>query len=1235
MYEQAEPVRTPPAGSGREHNNRPRAPYPDPPARRGNASGHVDPGEQACHMNQEEEDTSSNVYEEAEAVKLENISGDVPHGTDTSTDTEVTPQGKAKSRRVCYMAAVLGTLVIVCAIVLMSINYGTYKHGKEKPNIPTAVDTMNLGHKENQTGTIEHLKEKTNMIAARCPPLSHPNNGFMGGHNSYGDVVNFTCEPGYKLVGASSLTCLPDGTWDGPSPTCTAAQCPPLTNPIKGFVTDSNPYGDMANFTCEPGYKLVGTSSLTCLSDGTWNGTSPTCTAVQCPPLSHPNNGFMGGNNSYGDVVNFTCEPGYKLVGTSSLTCLSDGTWDGTSPTCTGDAVQCSPMSHPTNGFVTGSNSYRDVANFTCEPGYKLVGTSSLTCLSNGTWNGTSPTCTGKGPRLRHTRLKFLPLLDGTREEQEPIIVVLTRDGLQLKSVVGAAGVLSRRDNSRRVRHRNDIVAVQCPLLSNPLNGFVSGSNSYGDVVNFTCEPGYSLISKSSLTCLSDGIWDGNPATCTAVKCHPLSNPFNGFVTGSNSYGDVVKFTCEPGYKLVGTSSLTCLSDGTWDGKLPTCTAVQCPLVSPPTNGFVTGSNSYGDVVSFTCEPGYKLVGPSSLTCLSDGTWNGKSPTCTAVQCPLLSPPTNGILTGTNSYGDVANFTCEPGYKLVGTSSLTCLSDGTWDGTSPTCAAVQCSPLLNPINGLMSGSNSYGDVVNFTCEPGYKLVGTSSLTCLSDGTWDGTSPTCKAVQCPTLSQPPNGFMTGFNSYGDVVYFTCDQGYRLVGKSSLTCLSDGTWSDLSPTCAVKGFTVWAQSFAIEDPSYRHDNFKKTYIKINGQESRIGKRIHPLPDFPNINRPGTLGNKPYRGHFVFILNERTGAVLEKATFDTFWGGGGTAAARSLTTYLQEVKEGRIMVIAVEDSGYTGVNNKPNLAPYGSNIQLGHRESWAMITQKGMIPTWFVEKKSAKGAGPTVVQAYIQVDDEGEPAGAWLAQDPSWFVMSVGKPHVKDGVTYDATKVLDGDTKTYWNVYGTCRNYNNWFIILDLKSPHNLIRIAVNNYGDTTHDIAAFKLQTSQGRGLWNWKDIVTITDVLAGTRQRQEFGGFQETGRYWRFVITRTHSGYQPYLTELNLYGMTAAGGCKAGYRLVSRTCIRLSAGTKSYDDARKACIDDGGTLAMPKTRKLDVALRNLVKATGQNQDYWVGMKDVRSRVVDARRWEWEDGSDLGNYLVSYTLSSRFR
>ncbi|KAI8498233.1 hypothetical protein Bbelb_241770 [Branchiostoma belcheri] len=339
MYEQAEPVRTPPAGSGREQNNRPRAPYPDPPGRRGNTSGHVNRDKHASHKFKQQ-DTSLTLYEEAESVKLENISGDTAYETDKSTDTDRTQRNEAKGRCscTCYMAsglAVMSTLLIVGIILLMSINDEINNHEKDIPDITTTLDNMNLGRKQNQTDTMEQrLNEKTNMPVAWCPLLAHPTNGFVSSSNSYRDVVNFTCEPGYKLVGASSLTCLSDGTWNRTSPTCTAVQCPPPANPMNGLVSGSKSYGDVANFTCEPGYKLVGTSSLTCLSDGTWDGTLPTCTAVKCPKLPHPINGFVNGLNTYSEVINFKCDQGYRLVGKSSLTCLSDGTWNGRSPTC-------------------------------------------------------------------------------------------------------------------------------------------------------------------------------------------------------------------------------------------------------------------------------------------------------------------------------------------------------------------------------------------------------------------------------------------------------------------------------------------------------------------------------------------------------------------------------------------------------------------------------------------------------------------------------------------------------------------------------------------------------------------------------------------------------------------------------------------------------------------------------------------------------------------------------------
>ncbi|XP_019624599.1 PREDICTED: tropomyosin-1-like [Branchiostoma belcheri] len=152
-----------------------------------------------------------------------------------------------------------------------------------------------------------------------------------------------------------------------------------------------------------------------------------------------------------------------------------------------------------------------------------------------------------------------------------------------------------------------------------------------------------------------------------------------------------------------------------------------------------------------------------------------------------------------------------------------------------------------------------------------------------------------------------------------------------------------------------------------------------------------------------------------------------------------------------------------------------------------------------------------------------------------GIWLQRDSSWVVDSTGTPWVDNGVTYDAAKALDGDTGTYWNVIDTGQNHNNWYIVLDIAAPQTLTRVAVNSYGDTTHDIAAFKLQSSQVGSPYSWEDVVSVDNVQGGTDQRQVFGGFQGTARYWRFVVTRTHGGWQPYLIELNLFSISPASG----------------------------------------------------------------------------------------------------
>ncbi|KAI8517917.1 hypothetical protein Bbelb_039340 [Branchiostoma belcheri] len=610
MYEQAEPVRTPQAGSGRERNVRPRAPYPDPPDRRGNTSGHVGRGKQACRKYQEEEDTSSNVYEKAETVKLENIPRDAPYGTDTSTDADPSPPvgARVKGRRVCYIAAalaVVATLAIVGITVLIFINetYNqqeftptsrpvsgsyVYKYWREISLTAVLINASTYKHdfrvdcelcrhwglsrrtgaKQNCAGGVEERRGRSRFFAgAKQNGAGAKQNG---GGEEEGDTIPTTVdalnqEPGQNQTGASEVV-----------------QCPLLSHPLNGFMTGFNSYRDVVNFTCEPGYNLVGTSSLTCLSDGTWNGNLPTCTGFFAGPLP---SGSLTRNAVHDATLLF--------FGCFVLRCHEE-------------LFQC--VDKPSGRFLGSLESQGCV-----------LAPSMFNTAIDYVMAGVVGRC-GCGASYSDVTITDLDYADDVAILAEAMDIL--QPALQAMDV------------------ETQPLGLMCPLLSPPLNGFMSGSNSYGDVVNFTCEPGYNLVGTSSLTCLSDGTWNGNLPTCTAAQCPLLSPPLNGFMTGSNSYGDVVNFTCEPGYNLVGTSSLTCLSDGTWNGNLPSCTAVQCPPLSNPLNGFVSGSNSYGDVVHFTCEKGYRLVGESSLTCLSDGTWNGQPATCTAV--PFSAVPNGG-----------------------------------------------------------------------------------------------------------------------------------------------------------------------------------------------------------------------------------------------------------------------------------------------------------------------------------------------------------------------------------------------------------------------------------------------------------------------------------------------------------------------------------------------------------------------------------------------------------------
>lgn len=64
-------------------------------------------------------------------------------------------------------------------------------------------------------------------------------------------------------------------------------------------------------------------------------------------------------------------------------------------------AVDCGHPSGPPNGHVAVAEvSFGSVATYSCNTGYGLSGPATRTCLSNGEWSSSAPTCNGKSQLL-------------------------------------------------------------------------------------------------------------------------------------------------------------------------------------------------------------------------------------------------------------------------------------------------------------------------------------------------------------------------------------------------------------------------------------------------------------------------------------------------------------------------------------------------------------------------------------------------------------------------------------------------------------------------------------------------------------------------------------------------------------------------------------------------------------------------------------------------------------------
>lgn len=311
----------------------------------------------------------------------------------------------------------------------------------------------------------------------------------------------------------------------------------------------------------------------------------------------------------------------------------------------------------------------------------------------------------------------------------------------------------------------------------------------------------------TGIECTCNDGYTGDGATCDPVDCGALDPPTDGAVdVPATTFESVATYSCDVGFSLAGMAMRTCQADGTWSDDAPICSSIDCGGLGAPTNGMVdVPSTGFSSVATYSCDPGYLLVGDTTRTCQNDSTWSGSEPTCMFVDCGALSPPIEGVVsTDRNSLGGTATYTCNAGHTLTGSPTRTCQPDGTWSGAAPTCPPVDCGALTPPANGtVIAAATTFGSIASYFCDGGFMMSGgTPDRTCQADGSWSGSAPMCvpEIIDCGLPTAPTNGSVSAPDTTaGNFATYSCDAGYRLFTGEYAICQADATWLGNPPEC----------------------------------------------------------------------------------------------------------------------------------------------------------------------------------------------------------------------------------------------------------------------------------------------------------------------------------------------------------------------------------------------------------------------------------------------------
>ncbi|XP_034045083.1 beta-2-glycoprotein 1-like [Thalassophryne amazonica] len=245
-----------------------------------------------------------------------------------------------------------------------------------------------------------HATATSKTVCSRPLLLDGINESTLKGVYEVGEEVTLTCELGYmpSTASAHKITCTPTGEWTTSDLICSPKMCP-IPKPLQPLAKTEAPFKSVLNYTCDEGYVILGASKSQCLQDGTWSHPPPLCKAVNCPLPKPPSDGriihdkpITGTTTMYGQGWTYECNlpkaPSYERG-----YCKADGSTTEP-PVCR--VVSCPIPTGIPNGFITFAvireHGYKDQVKYSCNEHYVLDGDPQIQCENTGTWSA-KPVC--------------------------------------------------------------------------------------------------------------------------------------------------------------------------------------------------------------------------------------------------------------------------------------------------------------------------------------------------------------------------------------------------------------------------------------------------------------------------------------------------------------------------------------------------------------------------------------------------------------------------------------------------------------------------------------------------------------------------------------------------------------------------------------------------------------------------------------------------------------------------